>query len=512
MATKKTTKSQRPELSESAGTGQGRDITRGYVDGLPYITATDTVLSRAGGYQGYEKLLQDDQVSACFAQRRHAVVSRPWSVTPGGSKRLDKLAAQLVEDTLKSLDWDTITDHMLYARHYGYAVAEVLWCIKEDQVRVKDIRVRDRRRFVYAPDFSLRLLTMNKPDGEILPEQKFWFKAVGASHADEPYGLGLGHVLYWPVWFKHNGARFWAVYLEKFAAPTALGEFPRGTDAHERWTLLNTLQAISTDAGIIVPEGTKVSLLEAARGGNATYESWMAYWDSAIAKIILGQTMTTEDGSSYSQASVHYDVRQDLVAADADFICQSANNSWVRWLVDYNFPGAAYPQIWRDMEDSEDLTQRVTRDKTLFDMGYRLKPDAVARIYGDDYEPVIVVQPVPAEPDKEAPASKDEPPSNELGGLKKAIGFSVDFAEQEEVDPIGPWADRLNQETQSSWQSIMRQVEEMVDNATSLPALRDQLLESFSDLPAGQLSEVMALAFTVADLAGRYHVEQESYA
>ena len=79
---------------------------------------------------------------------------------------------------------------MLYARFYGYAVAELLYRPGEDQVVLEQIKVRNRRRFGFAPDFSLRLLTTNHPDGEPLEERKFWAFSCGADHDDEPYGLG----------------------------------------------------------------------------------------------------------------------------------------------------------------------------------------------------------------------------------------------------------------------------------------------------------------------------------
>ncbi|MBF2055098.1 MAG: DUF935 family protein [Candidatus Sericytochromatia bacterium] len=497
-----TKKIERPITQAIATTANGRDITRGYIEGLPYIDASDRVLTKAGGYDGYEKLLQDDQVSSCFAQRRHAVISRTWSVTPGGKKRRDKQAADFITETLQDLDWDTITDQFLYARFYGFAVAEMLWCVKNGRVMVEDIRVRDRRRFVFGTDFQLKLLTTSNPMGEALPAKKFWYKAVGASHADDPYGLGLGHALYWPVWFKHNGAKFWAVYLEKFGAPTALGEFPRTASETEQRQLLSTLSEVSTESGIAVPEGFKISLLEASRGGNASYENWQKYWDSAIAKIILGQTMTTDDGSSYSQATVHYDVRQDLVAADADLICESANCSWVKWLIDWNFPGAAYPKIYRDMEDAEDIDARVTRDKTLFDMGFRLKPDAVTRIYGDDYE--LAPEPAPA------PAEKQSPDAAGESDLKKSIGFSVDLQEAPEPpSPIEPWAEVLDKEARAPWQHIIEQVTQLVNNAPDLPTLRDQLIAAYSDLPVDELADVMAQAFATAELAGFYEAANE---
>jgi len=499
----------KPNLIEIATTNDGRDITRGYTEALPYLTPSDKVLTQAGGLQGYEELLRDDQVSACFSQRRNAVLSRPWDVVPGGTKRQDKAAAELVEATLKNLEFDTITDHMLYARFYGYAVAEVMWEIENSQVKLSDIRVRDRRRFVFAPDNSLLLLTSHNVMGEALPERKFWTASVGASHHDEPYGLGLGHSLYWPVWFKRQGAKFWARFMEKFAAPTTVGTFPNGTDQAERSMLLGAVQAAATDAGIIVPEGVKIELLEASRGGNASYEQWLHYWDSAIAKVILGQTMTTEDGSSYSQATVHYDVRQDLVKADADLVCQSANNSWVRWLIDFNLPGAAYPTLWRDMEDAEDLKSRSERDKALFDMGYRLTPKALKEVYGDDYEPI---KPEPSTTG-EAEKLKGKTSAEQKRELK--IGFQMpELAEGDKTElpptPVEPLTQTLDEQTAPIWKKILAHIQNLVDTAPDLPSLRDALLNAYADLPGDELGEIMGLALMTAELAGRFDVEQEN--
>lgn len=493
-----TEKANRPELNEIASTNDGRDITRGYVEALHHLSPQDKVLNQAGGLEAYEELLKDDQVSATFAQRRNAVLARPWIITPGGTRGVDKDAAKLVEETLNNLPWDSITDHMLYARLYGYAVAEVMWAIENSQVKVSAIRVRDRRRFVFAPDNSLKMLTHKNPNGEVLPERKFWLASVGASHNDEPYGLGLGHALYWPVFFKRNGAKFWAKFMEKFAAPTAMGTFPTGASDSERQKLLGAVRAVAMDSGIIIPEGTQIQLLEATRGGNASYGEWLHYWDSAIAKVVLGQTMTTEDGSSYSQATVHYAVRQDLVKADADLVSQTANGSWVRWLVDYNFSDAAYPSLWRDMEEAEDLAQRVTRDKALFDMGYKLTPEAVTRVYGDDYEPIEPVQPQ-AQPEQIPPKTEPVAPA---------------LAEGDEIElppsPVEPLANALDQQSAPAWRKILDHIQQLVDSAPDLPALRDALLNAYAELPGDELGDVMALAMLTAELAGRYDVEQES--
>ena len=46
--------------------------------------------------------------------------------------------------------------------------------------------MRNRRRFVFGPDFLPRLLTVETPEGEALPERKFWVLATGADNDDEP--------------------------------------------------------------------------------------------------------------------------------------------------------------------------------------------------------------------------------------------------------------------------------------------------------------------------------------
>ena len=44
--------------------------------------------------------------------------------------------------------------------------------------------MRNRRRFVFGPDFLPRLLTVETPEGEALPERKFWVLATGADNDD----------------------------------------------------------------------------------------------------------------------------------------------------------------------------------------------------------------------------------------------------------------------------------------------------------------------------------------
>lgn len=190
-----------PELREIATTGMGNDITRGFVDPMMLLRPQDSVLRLRGGtHTLYAEVLRDDQVGACMAQRRLAVTSREWQVVAGGAQAIDEQAAEFLREQLLRIEFDRITDRMLYGIFYGYAVAECLWDKNGGKVSIGDIRVRDRRRFGWDGAGNLRLRTMSNVDpGELMPPEKFWSYATGADNDDEPYGLGLAHWLYWPV-------------------------------------------------------------------------------------------------------------------------------------------------------------------------------------------------------------------------------------------------------------------------------------------------------------------------
>ena len=400
-------RSRRPIVGrELAGIGGGRDVTRGYVDDQLYLSPQDKVLRYQGAnnYEIYEDILRDDRVQSTFAQRRAAVVAREWEVTPGGSLRRDRMAADHLREMLAHAQWDATTNKMLYGVHYGYSAAEMMWARDGRHVAIDAIRVRNRRRFVFGgDDFHLRLLTTDDPQGEPLPERKFWTFASGADNDDEPYGRGLAYHLYWPVWFKKNQVAFWLQFLNKFGAPTAATKYPRGsTDATERRRALEVAEAIHARTAIAVPDDLEVELVEARRSGAVDYEAFYQRMQDAITTIVLSQTMTTEDGSSLSQAKVHMDVRREVVEADASLIDESFRRGPAAWLTEWNYPGAAAPRVRRIMEDPAALKGLAERDQIIVAMGHRLTRDYVERTYHVELEE--------AEPRADPPDPRPDPP------------------------------------------------------------------------------------------------------
>lgn len=395
--------------SEIASTRDGRDITRPWVRELE--EAHDPKLIGSVGWGVYDRILLDAQVKSCMEQRIRAVVSREWTVLSGedGNPKADA-AAEALSDAIQRVGWDRITEKMLYAILFGPSVAELFWKPIDGLLAWSQIRVRHARRFRYDTKGRLRLLTSSNMRGEILPERKFWVVTSGGTDDDHPYGRGLAEWLYFPVLFKRNGVRFWNIALDKFSVPTAVGKYPRGTSKADQEKLLASLLAIATDSGFAIPEGMDVKLLEMAQKG-VDFEAVCRYMDGEIAKVILSQTMTTDNGSSRSQAEVHNDVKLEIVKADADLLTDSFANGPARWFTDLNFgTDVPAPRVMRIVEEEDDLKAAAETDEILDRMGWVRTPEAFADRYGEGYvRKETVKQPEASEP-PEAANDQDKQP------------------------------------------------------------------------------------------------------
>lgn len=378
-----------PKMTELAPADHGVFMAQAYIKML--LENPDTILRSQGQrYEVYEELLRDDQVMSTFQQRRTGLTSKTWHVEPASDTATDKAVAEFVTEQLERIRWDDKVDKMLYGIFFGFAVAECMWARGDGgRIILADLKVRDRKRFRFNRDHDLFLISTEHPEGVQMPPRKFWTFSAGGTHDDNPYGQGLAHSLYWPVFFKRNDIKFWLIFLEKFGMPTTAIRIPSG-QMHDARTIEKAeavIDALQADSGAVIPDNMVVELIEAGRSGTADYDALVDRMDKAISKVVLSQTMTTDNGSSRSQAEVHQGVSQAVIDADADLINDSFTSQVVRWLVDWNFPGADLPFLRRNTEPEEDLKERAERDGKIYALGYKPTPDYIEETYGAGWEP-----------------------------------------------------------------------------------------------------------------------------
>jgi len=494
----------KPIKDEIASVGI-RDITIGYIGNI--LLNPDTVLAtegRGAGLKIYEDLERDDKVYAALQTRKTAVSGKEWQVTPASEEGADVDIAAFIEKTLLALPFGDIIKSLLDAKLKGFAVAEVLWKVSHDgKIGIHEIIGRDQRRFTFALDRSLRLLTpQHLLEGEEVPDRKFIVLSSG-SKIGNPFGSGLGSRLYWPVWFKKNGIRFWSIYLEKFGSPTVVGKYPPGTEKPQRDALLKAIEAIQQEAAVTIPDNIIIELLESQRRGTTdSYKSFMAYWDKSIAIVTLGQSLTTDVGDSGSRAlgDVHNEVRLDLVKDDADDIAEALNCQLIPWLVDFNFPGVTeYPKFWIRTEPEKNLLDLAERDERLVT---KIGLPIAKKYFYDTYD-----IPEPAEDEELVSPSPPDTGNETKGGIETSAFARAINQSSDSVDPL---VDRLMLEADLN--PMIDPIAKLVAEADSLEDLKDRLLDRYKEMDPVHLGDLLQQALATAELAGRFEATEEDNA
>lgn len=466
------------------------------------LQTTDSILQSKGGIENlkvYRELLRDDQVASVWAQRRLALTSCDTVVEPGADDAQSKAAAEALDAELKALAWDDVTDKALFAAFYGWGVAEIIWQRNGDRVSFGAIKVRDRARFRFDMAGNLYLWTVR--GWELMPERKFWTVTTGADNHDEPYGLGLAHALYWPVFFKRNDVKFWLMFLEKFGMPTAVAKVPAGmiSDPKTVQQAVAMLQQIATDAGVVVPDNVAVELLEAARSGSADYAGMHDAMNAAISKIVVGQTMTTDNGSSRAQGEVHERVAQKIVEADSDLLCGSFNAGPVKWWTEWNFPGAVPPRVYRHTAPPDDLNARAERDGKIKALGYEPTEDYILETYGDGWQksqaPAVDPRMAMQDPGDADPAQFAESP--ELAALA-ALRAARRGDQQALVDAAAKFA----ADYETTMGRRVGQLLEAAEFAEDYDTFRRRLDELLREAPPSEAAQAVARASFFSRMMG----------
>jgi phage gp29-like protein len=493
-----------------------------YGGGVMLLLNGDSILRSRGRGKGldiYADLERDAHVAAMLDKRKRAVTAREWDVTPSSDDPIDVQVAELVKQSLSAIRFDKLTKELLDAVLKGYSTVEVVWdSVDRTIVPVKTIK-RSQGRFTFDIKRRPRLLTRERMfEGEELPDRKFIVHSVGDGDDGSPFGRGVGHRIFWPVFFKRQNLSFWLKFLDKFGSPTAQGSYPRGALKAEQDKLLAVLRAISNDAGIIVPEGMEIKLLEAAKSPNDGYERLCRYCDGEISKAILGETLTTEvgnSGGSRALGEVHNEVRKELAKDDADEVSYTLNETVVRWIVELNFPGRKAPAVWRNFEESEDLDKVADRDRKLKELGWERTEESFVETYGLGYQRMKAAT-VLGVPTVDGDQAAEFSEAGWFARFGRAMARVFGFAEAE-ADAVASQRERNRSHQQTiaegaiqlaeAWPTIIgpkvKELQTLLDETGDLQLFRDRIGELLDQEPSADFAEQLARATFASRLQGR---------
>jgi phage gp29-like protein len=313
----------------------------------------DETLKKAGlSRADLKRLTKDPEIWQCICKRVNALVATSWRLEPNASRNNKWLAAQLTPHI------ETLLTATVNAVLFGYAVVEVTY---QDGDRVSIAKLSEKPFSWFTPTHE-GLLYTDRQTGQIITcdPRKFILITSRASY-ENPYGEALVSRLWWDVYHKFQLWSNWALFIERFAAPLLVGK----TGGNVTEFTQNLTMAVR-GAAISVGTQDDVKAVEVASSGDAFIKMNDAI-NAAIQKLILGQTLTSQVGSSgsYAAAQVHADVQTEQRNADIR-LASCAVQSLVNTLASFN--GFDAPQFVMADDTGLEL-ERAQRDALLVERG-----------------------------------------------------------------------------------------------------------------------------------------------
>lgn len=321
------------------------------------------------GYEIYDEMQADSMVQTALTLKRLAVLASDWEVRPADTTAGARQRAKFVAQAFQRMEGSVggILESAMDAFAKGWSVQEVVHRLEDGRLWLHAVRPKDPKLFGIVTDefgrtTGLRLRVPDQPE-RLLPREKFivhihrrtYGRPEGRSDLDAAYR-------HWQAKQSLLGA--WKLHLEKYAMPTVLGKYQRGLPPEEQTAILRALQEIQNNAAVVFPGEIDVSLLGGAAEPTSGFLEAIDYHNREIARSIVGQTLTTDEGrrvGSLALGKVHLQVMMLQIAAIRRELADSVmTEQVVRPLVEANFgPGQVPVFAFKEVKVSAFETGQV---------------------------------------------------------------------------------------------------------------------------------------------------------
>lgn len=464
---------------------------------------------------------KDLHYHAVLQTRTLAAAGLPIDIQPWDDSAPAKRAAELVQDVLRESDLYHLVVHLMDAVAKGYAVAEIVWETSGSVWYPRAILPREAHWFTWDRDTGrlLRLVDGSMEGAEIAPYRMIVHAPPVA--AGIPLLGGVARSALWAWVFKSYALRDWARFCELFGQPIRVGKYHQGASPDDVAVLRRAAFELGSDAAAVIPQEMVLELIESgSKSASADlYHQLIDYLDRQVSKAVLGQTMTTDDGSSLAQARVHAEVRRELLEADARAMAATLTRDLVAPIVRLNLgEDAPLPILKLLVEDPEDLTALADHVVKLTQVGMPIPQWWVREKFGIPEaaadEPVLN----PAQSGQTRPEPTGEPVANPMANRAETSGSPVAMPAlhatrptesahaQGEPDEL----DALVAEAMGEWQPALDPIAEAVqalldaavEQGLTAEEVSRRLAEALPGLPVDALAEHLARAQFAARLAG----------
>jgi len=153
---------------------------------------------------------------------------------------------------------------------------------------------------------------------------------------DKDLGLAMKVIAY--AIFKRNGGADYAQFCELFGISQLVGLYDPD-DEQGRQEMETAFKNRGSGGSVVMSKNSDIKTIGSETSGNTVvHDSFLKWCDEQILIGLIGQTMTTKDGASYSQSQTHGDTENDINKADRRYIQRILNEKLLPILEKRGYP------------------------------------------------------------------------------------------------------------------------------------------------------------------------------
>ena len=325
-------------------------------------------------YDIYRDAMIDLHLSGCIEQRKGFVMSRSFKLVDTAGNENEEARHYLEQSWFKQL-----LKYALDSIYWGHSLIELgdITTDGDGCVCYDGVKLIPRKHVI--PEYGRVVSDLGQDWTSGIeyrqPPYSDWLIEAGLSD-----DLGLLLKAATQTIPKKNMLAFWDTFGEIFGMPMRIAK-TTSRDEKEKAKLMDMLNKAGSSLSMVATTETEIEFVESNRGDSYNvYDKRIDRANSELSKLIIGQTMTIEDGSSLSQSQTHLTVFENLVESDRDKLRDIVNNQLLPRMVKHGFPVKGLRFEW---DDAVDYTpeQQVAFEKMITDR-YEVDPKYFADKYG----------------------------------------------------------------------------------------------------------------------------------
>lgn len=439
---------------------------------------------------------RDLHYASVLGTRKLAISGLSIRVEAASDDAEDVRRADQLKEIVDSPEFGELQADLTDAMGKGYAVSEIMWDRSGKTWNPERFEPRDQRFFQFDRDTGRELRLLDEADpvnGVALAPYKF-IVHLPRIRSGLPIRGGLARLAAVGYMCKAWTWKDWMGFADIFGMPMRVGRYGPGASKDDIATLMSAVANLGSDAAAVIPDSMRIDFTQAANvtGAGDFFKGLAEWWDKQVSKAVVGQTMSTDDGSSQAQATIHNEVRLDLLQADAKAESNTLNRYFVRPWCDLNFaPGRPYPRLIIDVPKPENTKVLIEALKELVPLGLKVEQSVIRdklNIPAPAEGAELLGIPAPVATPALAQATNSEQVlakpvvlpdivDNQVRTMERAVGVHLD--------------------------DMVEQIKELLDSVTSLEEFRDRLIEIYPMMTTSQLADAIADGLAAASLAGR---------